>query len=125
MTVCFAQFSFGQSNSTVAIDSTTLKLYGTWYLKYNDQGKYDSLVYTRTSRAPRGYGQRIEISDDGKFVDAYSAPCGNDSAIHHTVGKWTFDSKTKYFETTIPVFRMGNKNKATVLTDTLILFPQH
>jgi hypothetical protein len=121
---CFVQFSFGQSVDTVTTTSTASELYGTWYLQYNNQGKYDSLIFTRTCHAPHNWGQRIEINSNGDFVDAYSAKCGNDNAIHHTPGKWTYNAETKYFETTIAIFNRGKKYKVTTLTnESLVLKP--
>lgn len=41
-------------------------------------------------REPVEYGQWFEFHEDGGFVDGYSAPCGNDSWLHHWTGNWKF-----------------------------------
>ena len=89
----------GQDNRNNT-DSISVDLIGTWYLI--KQGTKDTLTFSSTS-VSRGYGSRIEIYRNGDFVDAYGAPCGNDGQIHNDKGKWTFDTNTSVFTTTIPI----------------------
>ena len=39
---------------------------------------------------PREYGQWFDFHEDGGFVDAYYAPCGNDALLHRWTGNWEF-----------------------------------
>jgi hypothetical protein len=88
ITFCFTQSTFGQNTDSTITNSIPSELYGIWYLQYKYNGVYDTLTFSRTCHAPNGWGQRIEIDSDGNFVDAYSAKCGNDDAIHHSTGNW-------------------------------------
>ena len=68
------------------------------------------------------FGERIEISKNGDFVDAYTAQCGNDSNRHYTTGKWKYTSKTQIFKTSIPIFFKDDSYKVITLSnDTLKL----
>lgn len=114
--------AFGQSADSLNIQHSTPDILGTWYFVYSYPYSTDTMTFSRTTKAPHGWGQRIEINKNGEFVDAYSAKCGNDEAIHHTVGTWTYDDNTKLFETTIPVNFKDKKYKLSLLTpDKLLL----
>ena|SRR3990172_703476 len=102
--------------------TTTSNFYGTWFLVYTHPGSKDTLTFSRTSHTPHNWGQRIEINKDGEFVDADDEKCGNDSNIHHTVGKWTFNNQTNIFETTIPIYFKDKKYKITSLTSDTLIF---
>ena len=109
----------GQDNIPTA-DTITGKLIGTWYL--DRQNSKNTLIFSKTSIASRGWGERIEIHKNGDFVDAYGAKCGNDTKIHNNKGKWTFDSTTFIFKTTIPIdYRATTYQVEQVTNDRLIM----
>jgi len=101
----------GQNINT---DTITPKLIGTWYLE--KQESKDTLTFHSTSIAPKGWGERIEIYKNGKFVDAYGAKCGNDGKIHNVKGKWTFDFTTSKFTTTVPIDYGSTSYKVYLIT---------
>jgi Lipocalin-like domain len=80
--------------------SLTDKLFGTWYLAHTPTSA-DSLVYVRTSKIPNNWGHRIEFNSNNNFLDAYSAPCGNDDQIHSNIGIWQLSGQT--ITTSIPI----------------------
>ena len=103
----------GQGTERISDSLIMQNLKGTWYVNYsypsfhNGSGVIiqDSLVFKRHSNDPDNLGDRIEIYEDGKFVDAYSAGCGNDSGLHLDIGSWTLGSTETIIITTIPVFK--------------------
>ena len=103
----------GQETKGISDSVIKQNLKGTWYVNYsnlsfqNGSGviTLDSLVFKRHSNDPDNMGDRIEIYEDGKFVDAYAAGCGNDSGLHLDIGSWTLDSNETIIITTIPVFK--------------------
>ena len=102
----------GQESPQIS-DVVKQTLKGTWYVNnsypnsHNGSGVLiqDSLVFKRHSNGPDNLGDRIEIYEDGKFVDAYAADCGNDSGLHLDIGRWAFASNETIIMTTIPVFK--------------------
>ena len=106
----------GQTSISVA-DMLT----GTWYLANYFPDTKDSLVYSRISKVPNNWGDHIEFNSSNSFVDAYSAPCGNDSQIHNDVGTWQLSGHTVV--TSIPIsIDLGTKHIILTLTsDKLIL----
>lgn len=118
----FGMQSFGQNSDSLNIQLSTPDFWGTWYLVYSYPYPADTMTFSRTTNEPHGWGQRIEINKNGVFVDAYSAKCGNDEAIHHSVGTWTYENNTKLFETTIPINFKGKKYRLALLTTDKLLF---
>ena len=97
-------------------------LKGTWYVVNSWPSTKDTLVFKRESKVPNNWGDRIEISETGEIVDAYSAPCGNDTRIHKINGSWTLDKTESIITTTIPIYLDRPKNKILKLTaDILVL----
>ena len=90
----------GQETKRISDSLVKQNLKGTWYVynsypnSHNGSGLpiQDSLVFNRHSKAPDNLGDRIEIFGNGKFVDAYSAECGNDSDVHFDTGSWSLGS---------------------------------
>ncbi len=115
-TNCFSQAT------TRTNDSLNQILKGTWYVVNYWPKTKDTLVFKRESNAPNNWGDRIEISENGVIIDAYSAPCGNDIRIHNTSGTWVLDYNSLILTTTIPIYLIRTKNKILKLnTDSLIL----
>jgi hypothetical protein len=106
----------GQTSASVAE-----KLQGTWFLANSFPDTKDSLVYSRISKAPNNWGDRIEFNSLKSFVDAYSAPCGNDSRIHNDLGTWELSGLT--IGTSIPISADLGTNHIIVklTTDLLVL----
>lgn len=71
-------------------------IYGTWYLNSSPGGRHQNTTWilTRKTDTPYGWGQRFEFRETGDLIDAYSARCGNDAAIHYWQGNWTWDAET-------------------------------
>jgi hypothetical protein len=113
--------SIAQVNNNSKNSPKEKDLYGSWHLVYaSENSKPDTLIFTKTGSYE--FGERIEINKNGDFVDVYTAQCGNDSNRHNTTGKWTYNSKTQIFKTTIPIFFKDNTYKVNSLTnDTLKL----
>ena len=82
-------------------DKLPAEFIGTWYLE--SSLSKDTLTFKKESTAPFNHGSRIEIYENGDFVDAYSAKCGNDSNLHHDKGKWKVDLSARILTTTIPI----------------------
>lgn len=125
---------FGQEVKAVSDSLAKQCLKGIWYVhnsySYLNLGSglkiQDSLVFKRQSNTADNMGDRIEIYDDGKFIDAYSADCGNDSGFHLDIGTWSLGENETVIMTTIPVYKnlgMGcKKHKILRLTaDVLVL----
>ena len=101
-------------------DTTLSKLCRTWFLDWSESK--DSLSFSSTRPESYGWGSRIEIHDNGDFVDAYSARCGNDGKIHHNAGTWTLDIQTMILRTSIPIDYRGTSYRIAKLdTNQLIL----
>lgn len=90
----------GQESSTDS-DNLPSELIGTWYL--DGSLSKDTLTFRKESTAPFNHGSRIEIHENGDFVDAYSARCGNDSKLHYDKGKWKINLSEMILTTTIPI----------------------
>ncbi|MCB9191090.1 MAG: lipocalin family protein [Flavobacteriales bacterium] len=71
-----------------------------WHLTSSDGTQK---TYSSTATNPHGWGATIQIHENGEFVDAYSARCGNDQNIRHDTGKWTLDKETMTLTTTFMV----------------------
>jgi len=65
-------------------------IYGAWYEDHSATIP-GTLRLKRESVAPFDWGQRYDFQENGKLIDAYSAPCGNDYGIHTWSGKWVLD----------------------------------
>src|SRR5688572_7729388 len=91
-----ASLAFGQTST----DPSEL-LTGTWYLLNSGPETKDSLVYSRTSKIPRNWGERIEFNASNSFLDACSGRCGNDSKNHKDSGTWQVSGKI--ITTSVPI----------------------
>src|SRR5438309_11878510 len=80
-------------------------IWGTWYVDPSTNSKGD-LLLQKEPFAPmppamaaacgfKGWGHRIEFRENGDLVDAYSAWCGIDSAIHQWSGKWIWSEEER------------------------------
>ena len=74
---------------------------GTWYL--TNTFKNDTLIYSRTADNLYGWGQRIEIFKDARFVDGCTAKCGVDGSKHTNNGEWKLEPSTRILNTSIPI----------------------
>ena len=98
-------------------DSISNLLYGTWFLKPSTPHNADTLTFKKVSFYPRGWGAQIQILQDGKFVDAYGAKCGNDNSIHSDKGSWKFSVQTMLLETTIDIDKQRGKSFRVISVD--------
>lgn len=64
-------------------------IHGVWW--EDSETRRGTLVLKRESLAPSDWGQRYDFQENGKLIDSYTAPCGNDFYIHTWSGKWIFD----------------------------------
>lgn len=80
--------------------SVTDSISGKWYLTNTFQS--DTLLFNRTADNLYGWGSRIELNGDNKFVDACSALCGNGAKVHKEFGTWEYNSETRTLITSIP-----------------------
>jgi len=112
-------FLLGQTSA-----SHTDKLVGTWFLSHTPTS-VDTLVYDRTSKVRNNWGHRIEFNSDNNFVDAYTAPCGNDEQIHHDIGTWNLSGQI--ITTSIPISSDGSTKHfiGLLTTDKLVLIKSH
>jgi hypothetical protein len=62
-------------------------IFGVWY-EDDSETIRGTLRLRRESPAPFNWGQKYDFQENGKLIDAYSAPCGNDLGIHSWSGKW-------------------------------------
>jgi len=76
--------------SSVNEEQSDHSIYGTWYEDHSATIP-GTLGLRRESVAPFDWGQRYNFLENGKLIDAYSAPCGNDDGIHTWSGKWVLD----------------------------------
>lgn len=109
------------SGQTVGTSDTILvdELKKTWY--YSGITPDSLVLYRSNTHTPRGYGARMEFHYNGDFVDAYSAPCGNDSNIHHWTGHWTLDQD--HMQLTMVTYDEGRETLAEIkkLTSTYLI----
>lgn len=94
----------------------------TWFL--TNQSTSNQLLFFAATSAQHGWGQRIEFDKQGQFVDAYSAPCGNDQNIHHHQGKWMLNRETMVLTTTIPINYKETVHKIEKLTETQLVLTE-
>jgi len=99
-----------------------MSLYGTWYVVNRYPDTNDSLVFGRQSGNSYNWGDRIEIFDNGDFVNAYSAKCGNDDRIHNVKGHWTLDQTSMILTATVAIYMQDTAYKLSMVNaDKLVL----
>jgi len=115
--------SCGTLNDPDLLPTAPTELMGTWYLTGSSWPNTDTLFFQRRdSMNLNEYGQRIEVYNDGKFLDTYTAWCGNDDNIHSTSGNWLYNEHTKIFSASIQICLKEKMYKIVSLSSSNLVF---
>jgi hypothetical protein len=97
-----------------------------WYLTDSSGSDDNQKSYISMPTNAYRWGATIQIKENGDFVDAYSARCGNDENIHHDTGKWTLNKETMTLTTTFVVLfkKVSSEYKIISLSDTELVLKE-
>lgn len=96
---------------------------GLYYITTEANG---TMLLSKKPSNKMGYGAKIQIKLDHSLVDSYTAPCGNDTKIHRTFGKWkttTDDNGNRILTSDIDINYSGRKFYLITHKDHLELIP--
>jgi hypothetical protein len=112
-------FSFNLHCYVAQNDTTQIRknLIGTWKVFSRGTHSLDTLDLKKVNDDPHPYGNIVIFKEDQLFEDSYWAECGNDTNIHQTQGKWSYNSESKILYTTIPIYYHTSKKYKIIYMD--------